>query len=123
MYTAEHEAVKHHAFAAGRAKALDNAFPATPEGLDPAQVTAAAKNEAVASGSGKAISSLPTPQNGGATPTPTPTPVPYPPINPPNPAAYVHVRHSLLPVLAVRPFTAMYALAAAALILSVGMVM
>ena len=61
-------------------------------------MTAAAKNEAVASGSGKAISTLPTPQNGGATPTPTPTPLPYSPINPPNPAAYVHVSPALLPM-------------------------
>ena len=55
------------------------------------------------SGSGKAISALPTPQNGGATPTPTPTPLPYSPENPADPAAYVHVSRPLLHVIATRP--------------------
>ncbi len=90
------------ATAAGHAHALDSETPATPGGLDPAQVTAAAKNEAVASGSGKAISTLPTPQNGGATPTPTPTPLPYSPANPSDPAAYVHVSPVLLPMVQIK---------------------
>ena len=103
----KHEAVTNVRAWSGHAHALDSeSSAASPGGLDPAQVTAAAKTEAVASGSGKAISTLPTPQTGGATPTPTPTPIPYSPVNPADPAAYVHVSRPLLHLLASCPYRA-----------------
>ena len=80
---------------AGKAHTLDSE---APTGVAPAEVTSAAKQEAVNAGSAKSLSAVPTPlYAGGPPPSMMTSPVPQfsGPSSPTDTAAYVHVRPRL----------------------------
>ena len=80
---------------AGKAHTLDSE---TPAGVAPAEVTSAAKQEAVSAGSGKSLSAVPAPLYAGGPPPSMMSPPMAQfsgPSSPTDTAAYVHVRPRL----------------------------